>query len=173
MSVAGVTPNSAAEIREIARASTATRVGLEYCFIVEFKNEDNKTLYFSQLEVILKRLPNAKTTTLKRQEESEDFGLELSGNEVTRVSGIAAAAGVPESAPATDPLATPDATVSWTLTEVNGRPLSLFEAAARERMYAVGNAHDCSIVIQPTDFVNSLRKKLRSLRNYKSYVVQY
>lgn len=119
----------------------------------------------------MKRLPNAKTMTLKRQEDSEDFGLELSGNEVTRVSGIACAAGVPELAPATDPLATPDATVTWTLTEVNGRPLSLLEGAARERMYAVGL--DCSIVIQPTDFVTSLRKKLRSLRNYKSYVVQY
>lgn len=40
VSVAGVTPNSAAEIREIARASTATRVGISIFIIVGF-NENN------------------------------------------------------------------------------------------------------------------------------------
>ena len=89
--------------------------------------------------------------------------------------------------------------VAWSLTEVNGRPLSLFakEAEAVERLQAtvgcreVNNlltAYDClllihcvltayfsvkvSVVVQPADFVVRVRKQMKgSVRGYKDFLL--
>lgn len=60
----------------------------------------------------------------------------------------------------------------WVLTEINGRPLNLFfkDSEVRDRLNAVGR--DISILVQPSDLVSKLRKQLKSLRNYKDYIVQ-
>ncbi|XP_012281606.1 uncharacterized protein LOC105700384 [Orussus abietinus] len=147
LSVAGISPPGATVIRDILKGCTTPRV-----------------------EVIVRRLPYGRAMTLTRRAEGEDFGLEVNGNEVTSVTGIAQGLGFPPLAPSSDPAAPSGSTVTWTLTEVNGRPLNIFEGGARERLGAVGR--DVSIVIQPTDFVGSLRKRLRSVRSYKNYVVQ-
>lgn len=58
------------------------------------------------------------------------------------------------------------------LTEINGRPLNLFfkENEVRDRLNAVGR--DISILVQPSDLIVKLKKQLKSLRNYKDYIVQ-
>lgn len=106
-----------------------------------------------------------------RENDSEGFGLELHGNEVTGVGGTALSLGLPPVALAADPSMPPGSLVSWTLTEVNGRPLNLLGQGngARERLGAVGL--DISVVVQPTDLVSSLKKRLRTLRGYKNYVL--
>ena len=120
--------------------------------------------------MIVKRLPHARAITLTRRSEGDDFGLEVNGNEVIRVSGAAHTHGLPSYVPAADPSAPLGTTVTWSLTEVNGRPLNIFEGGAQERLGAVGR--DISVVLQPTDLVSSLRKRLRAIRNYKNFVVQ-
>lgn len=125
--------------------------------------------------MIVRRLPQGRTMTLmkgsQRENDAEGFGLELQGNEVIEVGGTALAAGLPPVASAADPSMSSDTYVTWTLTEVNGRPLNLLGqgAGARERFGAVGI--DISVVVQPSDLVSSLRKRLRTLRGYKNYVL--
>lgn len=127
------------------------------------------------IELIVRRLPQGRTTTLlrgsERENDSEGFGLELNGNEVTGVGVAALSSGLPPVASAADPSMPSGTFVSWTLTEVNGRPLNLLGqgGGARERLGAVGL--DISVVVQPTDLVASLRKRLRTLRGYKNYLL--
>ena len=61
--------------------------------------------------------------------------------------------------------------VSWAITEVNGRPLSLLakESEAGERLQALGR--DISVLVQPVDFVHKMRKQLKTIRGYKDYVM--
>ncbi|XP_058801214.1 uncharacterized protein LOC131669979 [Phymastichus coffea] len=130
-----------------------------------------KNYTFPRIEMIVRRLPHGRVTTLNRRMESEDFGLEVnSANEVTSVSPSAQALGLSSIANPADPSADVGTTVTWTLTEVNNRPLSLYESSARERMNALGR--DVSVVLQPSDLVNAMRKKLRTVRGYKSFVLQ-
>ena len=121
--------------------------------------------------MIVRRLPHGRVTTLTRRSESEDFGLDVgSSNEVVLVSPSAQALGLSVTANPADPSADVGATVSWTLTEVNNRPLNLFEGCARERVNAIGR--DVSVVLQPSDLVAAIKKKLRAVRSYKSFVLQ-
>lgn len=108
--------------------------------------------------------------TLRKRTDSDDFGLEVNGNEVSGVTGVALSAGLPQLADATNPSAPSGSNTTWTLTEVNGKPLSIFDGGANDRLGAVGR--DISIVIQPTDLVWSFRKKLRTMRNYKNFILQ-
>ncbi|XP_043462620.1 uncharacterized protein LOC122498774 [Leptopilina heterotoma] len=147
LSVAGVPPAGATAVKNILKNCTTPRV-----------------------EMIVKRLPHARALTLTRRSESDDFGLEVNANEVSRVGGVALSQGLPSYVPAADPAAPLGTTVTWSLTEVNGRPLNIFEGGAQERLGAVGR--DISVVLQPTDLVSSLRKRLRAIRNYKNFVVQ-
>ncbi|XP_063980024.1 uncharacterized protein LOC135164006 [Diachasmimorpha longicaudata] len=147
ISVAGITPPNAATIRDIMKGMTTPRV-----------------------EVIVRRLPYAQAMTLTKRTDSDDFGLEVNGNEVSGVSGVALNLGLSPLADATDPTAPAGSNTTWTLTEINGRPLNIFDGGAAERLRAVGR--DISIVIQPTDLVSSLRKKLRSIRSYKNFILQ-
>ncbi|KAJ8683801.1 hypothetical protein QAD02_019593 [Eretmocerus hayati] len=148
LSVAGVPLNGAASVKDIL-----------------------KNVTFPRVEMVVRRLPHGKVTTLTRRSESEDFGLEVgSANEVISVSSSAQLLGLSSVANPADPSADVGTTVSWTLTEVNNRPLSLFEpGGARERLNAIGR--DASVVMQPSDLVNSIKKKLRAVRSYKSFVL--
>jgi hypothetical protein len=125
----------------------------------------------SQVEMIVRRLPHGRVTTLTRRTESEDFGLEVGPtNEVISVSASAQALGLSHFANPADPGADVGTMVNWMLTEVNNRPVNMYEGCARERMNALGR--DVSVVIQPSDLVNAIKKKLRAVRSYKSYILQ-
>ncbi|XP_046624682.1 uncharacterized protein LOC124307220 isoform X1 [Neodiprion virginianus] len=127
------------------------------------------------VEMIVRRLPQGRTMTLirgsDRETDSHGFGLELQGNEVIGVGGMALTSGLPPAALAADPSMPAGTFVNWTLTEVNGRPLNILGQGedARERLGGVGL--DVSVVMQPTDLVSSLKKFLRSHRGYKNYLL--
>ncbi|XP_015600966.1 uncharacterized protein LOC107270450 [Cephus cinctus] len=147
VSVAGVSVPRVAVIRNILKSRTTPYVKLG-----------------------IRRLPHGRALLLNRRSDDESFGLEVNGNEVIGMSEAVQRRDVTLRTPAADPEARPGTTVSWTLTEVNGRPLNLFECTAGDRLSAVGR--DISIVMQPSDLVTGLRKKLRAIRNYKQFVVQ-
>lgn len=139
---------------------------------IDLAGYNRKALFkHSQVEMIVRRLPHGRVSTMTRRSESDEFGLEVnSANEVTSVSPSAQALGLSSIANPADPSADVGTTVTWTLTEVNNRPLSLYESSARERMNALGR--DVSVVLQPSDLVGAIRKKLRAVRGYKSFVMQ-
>ncbi|KAH0555531.1 uncharacterized protein LOC123262426 [Cotesia glomerata] len=147
ISVAGVIPNGASAIRDILKGITTPRV-----------------------EVIVRRLPYARAMILTKRTDNEDFGLEVNGNELSGVSGVALTAGLSPLADATDPTAPSGSNTTWTITEVNNRPLNMFDSCASDRLKAIGR--DISIVVQPTDLIASLRNKLRAMRSYKNFILQ-
>ncbi|KAK0162561.1 hypothetical protein PV327_006329 [Microctonus hyperodae] len=147
ISVAGIIPTNANAIKDIIKGITTPRI-----------------------EVIVRRLPFARAMILTKPSETDDFGLEVNGNELSGVNGIALISGLSPLAEATDPTVSVGSNTTWTLTEVNGRPLNIFDGCANERLSAIGR--DISIVVQPTDLVASLRKKLRAIRGYKNFILQ-
>ena len=137
-----------------------------------------------QIEFIVRRVPFGRVFHLRRETDGQSLGIATEtggGAEIREIvpGGLAAQQGVPASA--TNPLANSTAgpmpgpaspsACSWTLTEINGRPLNLCskEGEARDRLNAVGKA--VSILIQPTDFVKLLKKQLKSQRGYKEYLL--
>lgn len=115
---------------------------------------------------------------LRREADGQSLGIvtePTGGAEIKEIvpNSVAAQQGVPASA--VNPLANsgpvPSPSCSWTLTEINGRPLNLCskEGEARDRLNAVGKA--VSILIQPTDFVKLLKKQLKGQRGYKDYLL--
>lgn len=118
---------------------------------------------------------------LRREAEGQSLGIVTEaggGAEIREVvaGGLAAQQGVPplamnplmssSSASSSSPMS-----CSWTLTEINGRPLNLCskEGEARDRLNAVGKA--VSVLIQPTEFVKLLKKQIKSIRGYKDYLL--
>uniref|UniRef100_A0ABD2WVL6 PH domain-containing protein n=1 Tax=Trichogramma kaykai TaxID=54128 RepID=A0ABD2WVL6_9HYME len=148
LSIAGVTLTGASSIREILKNYT-----------------------FPRVKMIVRRLPHGRVTTLTRRSEEENFGLDLNGsNEVVSVSPTAQALVLSARANPADPSADVGATVSWTLTEVNNKPLNLYEPSASDRLNG-GVGRDVSVVLQPSDLMNGLKKKLRSVRGWKNFVM--
>jgi len=125
----------------------------------------------SQIEFIVRRVPFGRVFHLLLESEGQSVGIVTEGStaEIREVvpGGIAALAGL--SPLAVSPLSSSFCT--WTLTEINGRPLNLCskEGEARDRLNAVGKA--ITILVQPTDFVKALKKQLKSLRGYKDYLL--
>ena len=120
----------------------------------------------------MRRVPFGRVFLLRRDVEGQNLGIVTEGNsaEIREVvaGGIAAQLGVPPMA--TNPLGG-SSTCTWTMTEINGRPLNLCskEAEARHRLNAVGKA--ITILIQPTEFVKMLKKQLKNVRGYKDYLL--
>ena len=120
--------------------------------------------------MVVRRLPHARVMTLTRRTENEDFGLEVNGNEVISISeSVQSSLGLSTYTTSVDPSADSNTRISWTLTEVNNRPLNLLDGNARERLNTVGR--DVSVVLQPSDLISNIKKKLRSIRGYKSFVL--
>lgn len=117
---------------------------------------------------MVKRLPHAKVLILKKNSDMDDFGIDVSENEIVGVSETAQTAGLTLFTSPADQTMPDDSRVTWTVTELNGRPLNIFDGGVREKLGAVGV--DVSLVVQPSDLVTSLRKKLRSIRGHKAFV---
>lgn len=126
------------------------------------------------VEIILSRLPYGFVFVLKRDYEGQDLGLIRDGNtaEVIQVipDGLVATNGLTPRAPCVDPTKGRDC--NWIITEINNRPLNLFFKGneIRDRLNAVGK--DISLLFQPSDLVKVLKKRLKSFKNYKDYIVQ-
>jgi len=121
---------------------------------------------------ILKRTPHARVFAIKRDSTGESLGInrEAGTAEITdiKVGGTAARHGVPSKATnlAGDNLC------NWWITEINNRPLNLFFKGdeVEKRLNAVGV--DISLMIQPIEFVSEMKKQLKTMKNYKEFIVQ-
>lgn len=121
---------------------------------------------------MIRRVPFGRVFALRRETEGQNLGIILEGNTAEMkevvVGSIAANSGLSSRTPTVDGLSL----TTWAITEVNGRPLNLFfkDGEVKDRLNAVGL--DISLLLQPFDLVKQLKKQLKSLRNYKDYIVQ-
>ncbi|XP_022654466.1 uncharacterized protein LOC111247610 isoform X2 [Varroa destructor] len=134
-----------------------------------------KSLVINQIvELTIQRVPYGRALAMRRSFDGENLGLimENGTNEIHRVleGGLVHRSGLPLMVPtALDGGMT---LTSWWITEVNHRPISLFykNFEIEPRLRAVGK--DISLVVQPSDFIRALKKQLKSMWTYKSYIVQ-
>lgn len=144
--------------------------------VVQSANDVHQVLRSIQsrlfVSVVVRRVPFGRIFVLHREVEGQSLGLVQDGNTATLASvvenGLAARQGLPFRARTCDGRAW----TRWVLTEINGRPLNLFfkETEVRDRLNAVGR--DISILVQPLDLIKQLKKQLKTMRNYKDYILQ-
>jgi len=131
-----------------------------------------KSTMAPKIEIVVGRIPFGQAFAIKRDFEGQDLGLRRDGNtaEIVNVleDGLASRHGLTAKTKTCDG----DGLCNWVLTEVNGRPLNLFfkDTEVYDRLNAVGR--DISILVQPSDFVKSLKKQLKAMWSYKEYIVQ-
>uniref|UniRef100_A0A1I8H5Q8 PH domain-containing protein n=1 Tax=Macrostomum lignano TaxID=282301 RepID=A0A1I8H5Q8_9PLAT len=119
----------------------------------------------------LRRLPHGKAFCVSRP-DGRSLGLVTTGQsaEVAHVQqdGLAAAHGLAyRTAGVLD-----DANfTTWTLTEVNGRPLRLWPEPKEVAHRLSAHGPEISLVMQPTDLVRAVKAQLKKLSNYKQYIV--
>lgn len=108
---------------------------------------------------------------VRRQEQGQDLGIIQEGGtaEIKDIlpNSLAAAHGLSSRTPTIDGLSL----TTWTLTEINSRPLNLLykDTEVKDRLNAVGL--DISLLVQPTDLISALRKQLKSLKSFKDYLL--
>ncbi|GAU91480.1 hypothetical protein RvY_03720 [Ramazzottius varieornatus] len=118
------------------------------------------------------RVPRAQVLVITRQFDGQDLGLSREGKsaDIRQVvsDGLAAQHGLPTKALSCDG----GTLCNWVLTEINHRPLNWFfkDNEIDDRLQAVGK--EISILVQPSDLVNAIKKQLRLLRNHKDFIVQ-
>ncbi|XP_001950315.2 uncharacterized protein LOC100165690 isoform X1 [Acyrthosiphon pisum] len=123
------------------------------------------------VELIIRRVPCGRVFVVRRQEQGQDLGIIQEGGtaEIKDIlpNSLAAAHGLSSRTPTLDGLSF----TSWTLTEINSRPLNLLfkETEVRDRLNAVGL--DISLLVQPTDLISALRKQLKSLKSFKDFLL--
>ncbi|KAL1130135.1 hypothetical protein AAG570_013073, partial [Ranatra chinensis] len=124
------------------------------------------------VELIVRRVPCGRVYALQRESEGQDLGIVQEGKtaEIREIiaGSIAALGGMTSRTLTVDRLSL----TTCVLTEINGRPLNLFfkDNEVRDRLNAVGL--DISLLVQPSDLIKQIKKQLKSLRNYKDYIVQ-
>ncbi|BHF61222.1 hypothetical protein SprV_0100419500 [Sparganum proliferum] len=59
--------------------------------------------------------------------------------------------------------------VPWTLTEINNRPVNLFYSKNEAASLIDGPSMEISLVFQPADFINALKKKLQQTSSFKKF----
>ena len=124
------------------------------------------------VEIIVRRLPFAQVFYLKREIEGQPLGI-LLNNSTAEIKEI-----VPGSPASLIGMTSKirsfndsSALVPWCITAINGRPLNLFakEGETMERLGAIGR--DISVTLQPADIVAKIRKNLKSVKNYREYLL--
>lgn len=109
---------------------------------------------------------------IQREYEGQSLGIVQEGNtaviQTVQLNSLAARTGLSARAKTCDGLSF----TNWVLTEINARPLNLFfkESQVRDRLNSVGR--DISVLVQPLDLIKQIKKQLKSLRNYKDYILQ-
>jgi S1-C subfamily serine protease len=124
------------------------------------------------VDIVIKRIPHGQVFLIHRETEGQSLGIVQENNTavIESVEGDSPAArqGLSAKTKTCDGLSL----TNWVLTEINGRPLNLFfkKNQVRDRLNSVGR--DISILVQPLDLIKQLKKELKSLRNYKEYILQ-
>ncbi|XP_063928551.1 uncharacterized protein LOC135141409 isoform X2 [Zophobas morio] len=150
INIAGISVKTAAEAYRI--------LGSHYC-----------GLY---VDIIIKRIPHGQVFLIHRETEGQSLGIIQENNtaviESVETDSLAARQGLSAKTKTCDGLSL----TNWVLTEINGRPLNLFfkKNQIRDRLNSVGR--DISILVQPLDLMKQLKKELKSLKNYKEYILQ-
>ncbi|XP_044741164.1 uncharacterized protein LOC123302338 isoform X2 [Chrysoperla carnea] len=122
--------------------------------------------------VIIKRVPFGKIFVIQRDMDGQPLGIVQEQNTAVikqvLANSLAARHGLSQRATTCDQLSF----TNWVLTEINGRPLNLFykNNEVRDRLNAIGK--EISILVQPLDLIKQIKKQLKSVRNYKEYIVQ-
>ncbi|XP_065165161.1 uncharacterized protein, partial [Atheta coriaria] len=125
------------------------------------------------VQIVVNRVPRGQVFVIHRDVEGQPLGILQEGSTAVIADvvkdGLAARHGLTPRAPACE--GAPDATTNWVLTEINGRPLNLFykDNQVKDRLNAVGR--DISILVQPLDLVKQIKKQLKTLKNYKDYLL--
>lgn len=123
------------------------------------------------VEMLVNRTPHARVLAIRRVAEGQNIGIKRSGGtaEILYVdpNGLAAQNGLPLHAPGV----LSDTRSNWMLTEINSRHLSLFfkDVEIEHRLNAVGR--EITIVVQPADYIQELKRQLKKLKNYKNLIV--
>lgn len=139
---------------------------------ITFANKIIKHIKADFIELTIRRLPNASAFAIQRSMEGENIGIKREGGtgEIIYIDphGLAYQHGLRNKATSMDG----NSVCNWYLTEINNRPLNLFfkDIQIEHRLLAVGK--DISIVVQPCDFIQELKKQLKKLRGYKDFLVQ-
>lgn len=139
---------------------------------LSFTSKILKHIKADYVELTIRRLPNASVFAIQRSMEGESLGIKREGGtgEIVYIDphGLAYRHGLRNKAASMDS----NTVCNWYLTEINNRPLNLFfkDNEIQHRLLAVGK--DISIVVQPSDFIQELKKQLKKLRGYKDYLVQ-
>ncbi|XP_030762331.1 uncharacterized protein LOC115887133 [Sitophilus oryzae] len=150
LSIEGITVGSAAFAQEILQS--------RYC-----------GLYVS---VVIKRVPYGRVFVIHKECEGQSLGIIQENNtaviQTVQENSLAARHGLTARTKSCDGTTL----TNWVLTEINGRPLNLFfkKNQVRDRLNSVGR--DISILVQPLDLIKQLKKQMKSLKNYKDYIVQ-
>lgn len=124
------------------------------------------------INLLVKRVPFGQVFVIHRESEGQPLGIVQDGNtaiiQTVQANSLAARHGLTARTKTCDNMSI----TNWVLTEINGRPLNLFfkENQVRDRLNSVGR--DISILVQPLDLIKQLKKQLKSLRNYKDYILQ-
>ncbi|XP_044765853.1 uncharacterized protein LOC123322078 [Coccinella septempunctata] len=124
------------------------------------------------INIVIKRIPFGRVFVIHRETEGQSLGIIQENNtaviKTVQAGSLAAKHGLPCGAMTCDGTAF----TNWVLTEINGRPLNLYfkKNQVRDRLNAVGR--DISILVQPLDLVKQFKKELKSIRNYKEYLLQ-
>lgn len=120
----------------------------------------------------MKRIPFGQVLVIQRESEGQSLGIIQENStaviESVQPDGLAARHGLTAKAKTCDGTSF----TNWVLTEINGRPLNLFfkKNQVKERLNSVGR--DISILVQPFDLIKQLKKQMKSLKNYKEYILQ-
>lgn len=126
----------------------------------------------SKLEFIIARVPHGQVHALKREMDGQDIGLVRDGNTAEVIEVVPGGLAYRSGLPAKSSVFGNAKMCNWMITEINDRPLNLFfkDREVQDRLNAVGK--EISILVQPSDFVKSLKKQLKSMWGYKDYIVQ-
>jgi len=121
------------------------------------------------IEFIIRRTPYGRAFLLRREYQGQELGIIREGN-TAEVLFIDSRHGIPIQTRGVDLLRKTD--INWAITEINSRPCSLFFKGdeIKTRLNCVGL--EISLLLQPLDLVQNIKKKLKLIKNYKDYNVQ-
>lgn len=60
----------------------------------------------------------------------------------------------------------------WVITEINFRPLSFFFKKNETDLLLKSIGLETSVLLQPSDFIQKMKKELKSIKNYREYTLQ-
>jgi hypothetical protein len=141
------------------------------------------------VEITINRLPFAGIYMIKRDFENQCLGLIRDGPSLLDIipNSIASRSGIPNKPPNQlnqqqnqlndeDNDSDDSDAIFWIITEINFRPLSLIANKKYDETElllnnAVGSL-ESSLLLQPSDFVEKLKKELKAMKNYRDYTLQ-